>query len=79
MTLNIQAFWGDVPFIIRINHICWTATMKAQENLENSVIICQSEGHNMLDYWSPRQTAARTSELTIMDLFLLFQFRYTLE
>lgn len=57
MALKTQAFWGDVPFIIKIKHICWTATMKAQEHLETSVIasICHSEGHNMSDYLSPRQ------------------------
>jgi hypothetical protein len=29
--------------------------MKAQEHLETSVIICQSEGHNIPHYFSPRQ------------------------
>jgi hypothetical protein len=50
MALKIQAYWGDVQ-----SNICWTATMKTQEPLEMSVIICQSKGRNMPDYLNPTQ------------------------
>jgi hypothetical protein len=48
MALKIQAFWG-------IKHFCWTTTMKAQERLQRSVIICKSKRRNMPDYSSPGQ------------------------